>query len=279
MDRKDRSKGAVPTPPAVVSMVLDAAGYAGPGILGKDVMEDSCGDGAFLSEMARRYCAEYVRAHGTADGLGEDLARHIHGIDVDPSCVEASRRALDRAAGAFGVGPQDWDVVRADALGEALARERACDYVIGNPPYVSARNILQGQRDVLARYGMAGGGADLYVAFFEAGLRMLRRGGVLAYITPSTFMHTSWGRALRCRLRSQREAFRIVDVNAYDAFRDAQTSAMVTCMEKGVQHDEVEISRWSADGVVSTDVRPYGWMFMGDRMTLVADPDRRRRLA
>lgn len=57
------------------------------------------------------------------------------------------------------------------------------DAVIGNPPYV--RQELLGdevKRALKADYAAFDGMADLYVYFYEQGLRLLRPGGRMAYV-------------------------------------------------------------------------------------------------
>lgn len=241
-------------------------------------MEDSCGRGAFLAEMVRRYCDASLLERGSLP-TADELCARLHGIEIDPDNARACEEAMTEAAASMGVeGPFAWDVRREDALTECFAQAGRHDFVVGNPPYVSARNIAPEERDVLPRFQFAKEGVpDLYVLFFEAGLTMLRRGGVLAYITPSTYMHVSGGAAMRRRIRTRRECTDIIDIHRYDAFQDAQTSAVVTRLEKGVDHASVRIGTWSKEGFGEAAERPYAWLFLGDRMSLVADPERRRR--
>ena len=76
-----KRKGRVYTPDFLVKIVLDFGGYRGPKILQKHVMDNSCGDGAFLVEIVRRYCDAFRRIE--ARGLGKDLETFIHGIEID----------------------------------------------------------------------------------------------------------------------------------------------------------------------------------------------------
>ena len=54
---KEKRFGQVFTPPYLVEDILDFAGYGGAVILQRHAVDNSCGDGAFLVEMSRRYCA------------------------------------------------------------------------------------------------------------------------------------------------------------------------------------------------------------------------------
>jgi hypothetical protein len=72
------------------------------------------------------------------------------------------------------------------------------DFVVGNPPYVRIEDlpatILQRYRSL---YQTCADRADLYVAFFEKGLRLLAPGGCLAYICANRFAKNLYGRRLR----------------------------------------------------------------------------------
>ena len=64
------------------------------------------------------------------------------------------------------------------------------DVVIANPPYVSARSLLQGQgreykNHLSRRYASAVGLYDLYVVFWELALQLLNANGSAAFITPN----------------------------------------------------------------------------------------------
>ena len=74
------------------------------------------------------------------------------------------------------------------------------DLIIGNPPYVllQAVGLTGDQLSVWReRYVSAQYKVDLYQVFFEASLRLLRKGGVLAFITPNTFLKNKFSSALR----------------------------------------------------------------------------------
>ena len=54
----EKQTGQVYTPCHIVCKILDEVGYYGKNILGKKILEPSCGDGQFLIEIAKRIIAE-----------------------------------------------------------------------------------------------------------------------------------------------------------------------------------------------------------------------------
>ena len=57
---RTKKEGGVYTPLFIVQTVCDLAGYIGEKTYHKHVIDNSCGDGAFLCEIIRRYC-EYSK--------------------------------------------------------------------------------------------------------------------------------------------------------------------------------------------------------------------------
>ncbi len=96
------------------------------------------------------------------------------------------------------------------------------DIVIGNPPYVliqaGMRNdeLLQRFRDT---YEVASYKIDLYHLFIERGIKLLKDGGSLAYITPSNFATNNYCATLRSFLFrvSQLRQFLTFDENVFQA--------------------------------------------------------------
>jgi hypothetical protein len=63
------------------------------------------------------------------------------------------------------------------------------DIVIGNPPYVVLSSDFQDIGYFHKNYRCGRGGkVNLYKLFFEKGLKLLKRNGILTYITPNTFI-------------------------------------------------------------------------------------------
>lgn len=80
----DNSKllGKFYTPEFIVNNMLDFGKYYGQSILKKHVIDNSCGDGAFLIEIVKRYCKEFFKNKNDKNELREDLEKYIHGIEI-----------------------------------------------------------------------------------------------------------------------------------------------------------------------------------------------------
>lgn len=70
--------------------------------------------------------------------------------------------------------------------------------VVGNPPYVR-QELIKGYKPQLKRAfpGSYDGSADLYVYFYDQGLRLLKPGGRLSYVVTNKWMRANYAEGLR----------------------------------------------------------------------------------
>ncbi|MBO4543030.1 MAG: N-6 DNA methylase, partial [Bacteroidales bacterium] len=92
MAKAVKKHGCVYTPDYIVKVILDFGGYYSNKILKKHVIDNSCGDGAFLIEIVRRYCSLFLAQKHDLSELKEDLETYVHGIELDAAecnaCVQ-----------------------------------------------------------------------------------------------------------------------------------------------------------------------------------------------
>jgi adenine-specific DNA-methyltransferase len=105
------------------------------------------------------------------------------------------------------------------------------DVVIANPPYIDSELMVNlGQthlREAIQRtYAMTRGNWDIYIAFFESGLKAMNTSGVLTFITPDKWISKPFGDALRIAkinnistiIRSGRGVFESSNVDSIISF-------------------------------------------------------------
>jgi len=75
------------------------------------------------------------------------------------------------------------------------------DIVIGNPPYIDSETMQRSMPETRELYrevfDTAKGNWDIYILFFEIGIRMLTNKGLLSYITPNKWISISYAKTLR----------------------------------------------------------------------------------
>ncbi len=87
------------------------------------------------------------------------------------------------------IGFFDWAVCFSDVMKDGF------DIVIGNPPYVSTKSVAKDSKPFFEHvYGFSD---DLYNMFAFLGMKILKEGGTLTYITPKNFWTTQTKRNMR----------------------------------------------------------------------------------
>lgn len=107
------------------------------------------------------------------------------------------------------------------------------DVVIGNPPYVFAReNFTDSDRKYFnANYSLAAYQLNLYILFLERGTNLLKSQGRLAYITPNNWLTINSTKVVREFVLHQSH---IAIINFYaKVFEDASVDTSILMFEKG----------------------------------------------
>lgn len=140
---------------------------------------------------------ELERMIADLSGFGSDDARQL--VSWNPYDQNASSPFFD-AEWMFGV-------------------KDGFDVVIGNPPYVNVEKIDKTIKNNIKLFTTAYQKFDLYVLFYEIGIKLLKERGNLTYITSNKFMSQGYGLLLR-QLLLQKQIKRLVNFN-YDIFDSA----------------------------------------------------------
>lgn len=201
-------KGYALTPQAIVDLMVEKLFRGEAPMPDATVLDPGCGTGVFLDGVVR-WCAS----------RNVPLPRLI-GVDSDPARVAFSR---ERFAGLGRI-----EVREADFL---LSAFEPCDYVIGNPPYVSITGLSPIERaEYRKRYITAQDRFDLYLLFFERALSLLKPGGRMTFITPEKFLYVKTAAHLRALLQGNT----IEELHFLDeaTFGDLVTYPLVTTIVK-----------------------------------------------
>ena len=239
-----KHSGQVFTPDFLVSTILDYAGYISGSILQKHVIDNSCGDGAFLCEIVSRYCEDYISTNSSTNGLRQELETFIHGIELDNVAFENCLFNLNNVVSEFGITDVKWNVLNANALSLDVFDDMM-DFVIGNPPYVSVHNLGANYDDVKSFTFAQGGMTDLYLVFCELGLRMLNESGKLCYITPSSWLSSLAATNMRSRIMRDRILVGLIDLGHFQAFAGSTTYTMISLFDATHDKNLIEYYQYS----------------------------------
>lgn len=230
----EKLNGRVYTPEFIVENVLDLSSYHGQTILKKHVIDNSCGNGAFLVAIVKRYCKEFLKYSNDLNTLKFDLATYIHGIEIDNFVRNDCIENLNNCVKEFGLDAVQWDVLCADTL-TVDKYDGKMDFVLGNPPYIRVHNLGE-NFNAIKKFSFAQNGmTDLYIVFYEIGLKMLNNDGTLGYITPSSFFNSLAGKYMRSYLINNNLLDRVVDLKHFQAF-SATTYTTIAILKNNRKH-------------------------------------------
>lgn len=227
------------------------------------IVDPACGSGVFLVLAFDFMKAELTRVNekitdlkGGALGLfdpdSEILTNNLFGVDVNAESVEIAKLSLWVKTARRGkmLDSLDDNLKVGDSLIEdssfaylehgfswrtafpQVFADGGFDVVLGNPPYVRME-LLKAMKPYLeTRFEVVSDRADLYCYFFERGLKILKPGGRLGYISSSTFFKTGSGRPLRNFLRTQATLEIVVDFGDLQVFEGVTTYPAILTMRR-----------------------------------------------
>jgi hypothetical protein len=122
----------------------------------------------------------------------------------------------------------DFDVY----FSEVFHEKKGFDVVIANPPYVSHVNFSKTEKVALRdNYHTFKGRADIYIAFYEQGLNILKNGAHLVFIAPNKFFRAGYGKDLRGYIKDNTKVISIVDFGDSPIF-EATTYPSILLLQK-----------------------------------------------
>ena len=211
------------------------------------VCDPACGVGDFLVPIAEEVCRRARKDPGRQPEY-ESTLKALTGYEVDKDAVaECRRRLSDVTERVLGTRfPVDyWAVHQGDALDAWECDQGRFDWVVGNPPYVRIQHLEEERRDKIRRgdWQFFHGSSDLYIVFYELGLRLLKEGGNLVFIAPSGWMRNGAGRALRRSLMAKHSVVSVHDFRDYQVFPAVSTYTCIAHLVKG-KHDIAPAAHW-----------------------------------
>ncbi|MDD5177146.1 MAG: class I SAM-dependent methyltransferase [Sterolibacterium sp.] len=162
------------------------------------------------------------------------LSRH-KGRALDPACGDGafSRRLTENFQECVAI-EVDPCFCPADALNLdffAYPETEKFDTIIGNPPYVKARDILSTTTPHLMS-SLLNGHANLYYHFIEKCVRHLNPGGELIFITPRDFLKATGAARLNTWLYDQGSFTAMIELGDAKIFASALPNCIIWRFEK-----------------------------------------------
>lgn len=218
------------TPHNIVVEVLDKIGYKRE-LHGKKVLENSCGDGAFLVEIAERYIIDCLDNGYTKEKIAQGLEDDIFGAEIDPVHREKCINNLRQMALKHDIEDVNWNIIMVDIL--KFPPECKFQFVIGNPPYITYSDLEVKTREFIRDTFKvcSKGKPDYYYAFIELSISLLDQDGKLAYLIPNNIFKNRFAEELRSYMLPYLSE--IIDFTTRKLFDNRLTSsAIIVCEGK-----------------------------------------------
>jgi adenine-specific DNA-methyltransferase len=247
--------GAFYTPPCLAARLLDLAEEAGLDWATAKVLDPTAGGGVFLTHAATRMLA----ALGDCEPrlAVRQIKNRLHGLELDPRAAALAQVSIEVVLA---------DVLKA-AAESAPSFVRVCDtleeapkptfdLVVGNPPYGRV-TLTEEARNRYARslYGHA----NMYGVFTDAALRWTKRDGLIAYLTPTSFLGGQYYSALRGLLAKEAPPVSIDFVHARKGvFEDVLQETLLAVYRKGARPARAQIHYLTVTSELTTEVKRNG---------------------
>lgn len=191
----------------------------------------SCGCGAFLFTIANKQKNETQRP------FSKIFEENIFGLDICQTSIKRTEILLTLLAISQGEDEKEFkfNLFCGNALlfdwksnCSTIKSNEGFDLIVGNPPYVRAKNIDLETKKLLPNWSVTkSGNPDLYIPFFEIGIENLNKNGILGYITVNSFFKSVNARELRKYFQTNKYELRIIDFGDEKLF---ESKSAYTCI-------------------------------------------------
>lgn len=229
--------GAIYTPATIREYIVGHSfRRSGNKLRNAKIADIACGCSGFLYTVAK----ELKRR--TGNNYQYIFQNQIFGLDIQEYSVTRSKLLLSLLAMSEGEDVEEFhfNLYQGDALTfkweDHYKNFGRFQIIVGNPPYVCARNLENTVKENLRNWSVcASGNPDLYIPFFQIGYENLAENGILGFITMNTFFKSLNGRALRRYFEENQAKTRIIDFGTLQIFKSKSTYTCICFLEKAEQ--------------------------------------------
>jgi hypothetical protein len=217
-------RGAIFTRIEVAEFILDLIGYnSDHNIYDKRILEPSFGNGDFLFPIIDRLLLSWKNYDGNINKIVEVLSNSIRAVELHHETFQNTKNLIVKRLVSYGILISDANQLSNSWLkqGDFLFeyQNENFDYVVGNPPYLRQEAISEPLiKEYRVRYKTMYDRADIYIAFIERSLSLLKKNGHLGFICSDRWMKNRYGGPLRNFVSMDYNLKVYVDMVGTDAF-------------------------------------------------------------
>jgi len=230
--------GVFYTPPVLTKRLIDLAGKSGVDWATAKILDPASGSGAFLVPVCLKMC-KALEGESAAIKIAH-IEQHLSGFEIDPFAAWLTQVFIEVALkDVLSKNLRIKKIVTVcDALEETSEHEnQKYDLIIGNPPYGKIK--LSESRRIRFRESLFGH-VNYYGVFTHMAVELTRKKGIIAFLTPTSFLSGEYFKNLRSYLRNNVSPLEIDFVSfRKGVFEDVQQETMLAIYKKDTDHASV----------------------------------------
>ncbi|KXS50187.1 MAG: Eco57I restriction endonuclease [Halanaerobium sp. T82-1] len=254
------------------------------------VLDPACGSGAFLNQAFDYLLKEHQWLHKqkelinkgrrTIFGLSslqkQILKNNIYGVDLNEESVEITKLSLWLKTANKNKKLVSLDdnikcgnsLISDPQIGgnksfvwhkefEEIINNGGFDVVVGNPPYVFARNNSFDEEEkeyYYNNYDLTSYQLNTFVLFMEKGIKLLKETGWFGYIIPNNWLTINSFKSLRKYILTNMKEIKIINTHD-EVFNDASVDSCINIWSKSGE-DTVSVGEYKNEFTELTEVSP-----------------------
>ncbi|WP_375199894.1 Eco57I restriction-modification methylase domain-containing protein [Lysinibacillus sp. RS11] len=258
------------TPEDIAEEMLNIVNYEGD-LFGKQVLENSCGDGNILKRIVIRYIESALANKIPLEDIKMGLEKDIYAAEIDEKYYKKCIQNLDELINGYNIHDVKWNIINKDSL--KIQWKVKFDFIIGNPPYIKYSEMDVESRLFLNKNykSCINGKFDYCYAFIENSINNLNTNGKMVYLIPNSIFKNVFGKELRKILLPK--LTEVYDYKGKKLFKEALTSSAIIVVDSGENLNHINYYDMNEKNIQALDKSKFGdkWVFSNPSDLLVKE--------
>ncbi len=203
-------------------------------LINKKILENSFGTGVVLKSIIKKIIIYFLHSGVSKRKIKSFLEKNIVGFEIDQRHIDTCKNELDNITNEYDIKNVNWNLIKRDYLKDIEYKK--FDYIIGNPPYISYRNMSKHFTEnymtfIKENFSSCEQGAfDYSFPFVQKSYESLNPNGKLIYVLPNSIYKNKAAKKIRNCIKN--DVVEIIDFAPYKVFNDALVAVSILVLRK-----------------------------------------------